>query len=64
MNLLPLDTETAGQIAQSLKQIAAGQLLIVATHDAELASSMDRVIAMSVVGVNTHLDAVLCKEGV
>ena len=59
-----LDTETAGQIAQSLKQIAAGRTLIVATHDAELASSMDRVIAMSVVGVNTHLDAVLCKEGV
>lgn len=59
-----LDKATARQIAQSLKQIGRGRTLIVATHDAELASSMDRVIELSETGVSTRSDAELCKEGV
>ena len=43
-----LDPVTAAQIAQSLRQLAKGRTLLVATHDAQLAAAMDRVIALPV----------------
>ncbi|MCV2216912.1 thiol reductant ABC exporter subunit CydD [Thauera sp. Sel9] len=41
-----LDPVTAGQIIDSLLRIARGRTLIVATHDAQLAQRMDRVIRL------------------
>ncbi len=39
-----LDSETARHVGDALMSIARGRTLIVATHDAELAARMDRVI--------------------
>ena len=41
-----LDPATAAQITQALLQMAQGRTLVVATHDAQLAAAMDRVIAL------------------
>ena len=41
-----LDPGTAAQIAQSLRQLAKGRTMLVATHDAQLAQAMDRVIEL------------------
>jgi len=42
-----LDTETAGQVIESLAALAQGRTLIVATHDPVLAARMDRVVHLS-----------------
>lgn len=39
-----LDGETAALVAQSLKTLATGRTMIVATHDPMLAAAMDRII--------------------
>ena len=41
-----LDPETAAQIKQSLRHLARGRTMLVATHDAQLAAAMDRVIEL------------------
>lgn len=41
-----LDPETAAQITQSLRHLAKGRTMLVATHDAQLAAAMDRVIEL------------------
>jgi len=41
-----LDPATARQVTEALLRIAAGRTLIVATHDAQLARRMDRVIEL------------------
>lgn len=41
-----LDPETAAQITQSLRHMARGRTMLVATHDAQLAAAMDRVIEL------------------
>jgi len=41
-----LDPETAAQITQSLRHLARGRTMLVATHDAHLAAAMDRVIEL------------------
>ena len=41
-----LDPETAAQITQSLCHMARGRTMLVATHDAQLAAAMDRVIEL------------------
>ena len=41
-----LDPATAAQITQALLKMARGRTLVVATHDAQLAAAMDRVIAL------------------
>ena len=41
-----LDPETAAQITQSLRHLARGRTMLVATHDAQLAAAMDRVIEL------------------
>jgi len=41
-----LDPETATQITQSLRHLARGRTMLVATHDAQLAAAMDRVIEL------------------
>ncbi|MBV8248247.1 MAG: thiol reductant ABC exporter subunit CydD [Comamonas sp.] len=41
-----LDPETAAQVAAALQRIAKGRTLLVATHDAQLAAHMDRVIEL------------------
>lgn len=41
-----LDPETAAQITQSLRHLARGRTMLVATHDAKLAAAMDRVIEL------------------
>ena len=41
-----LDPATAAQITQALLQMARGRTMLVATHDAQLAAAMDRVIAL------------------
>ena len=43
-----LDPVTAAQIAQALRRMAKGRTLLVATHDAQLAAAMDRVIELPV----------------
>ncbi|MDR0216649.1 MAG: thiol reductant ABC exporter subunit CydD [Comamonas sp.] len=43
-----LDPVTAAQIAQALRLMAKGRTLLVATHDAQLAAAMDRVIELPV----------------
>lgn len=42
-----LDPQTAAQVIGALLEIAGGRTLIVATHDAQLAASMDRVIVLN-----------------
>lgn len=41
-----LDPETAAQITQSLRHMARGRTMLVATHEAQLAAAMDRVIEL------------------
>ena len=41
-----LDPDTAAQITQSLRHMARGRTMLVATHDAQLAAAMDRVIEL------------------
>lgn len=41
-----LDPETAAQVMDALVRIAQGRTLIVATHDAQLASRMDRIVRL------------------
>ena len=41
-----LDPATAAQITQALLKMARGRTLMVATHDAQLAAAMDRVIEL------------------
>lgn len=41
-----LDPATAAQITQALLKMARGRTMLVATHDAQLAAAMDRVIAL------------------
>lgn len=41
-----LDPETAAQVMDALTRIAQGRTLIVATHDAQLASRMDRIVQL------------------
>ena len=55
-----LDPVTAAQIAQSLRQLAKGRTLLVATHDAQLAAAMDRVIELPVLAAlpSTELELV------
>ena len=53
-----LDPDTAAQIAQSLRQLAKGRTMLVATHDAQLAQAMDRVIELPLQSA-----PVLCEQG-
>ena len=48
-----LDPQTAQQITRSLLQIAQGRTLIVATHDAQLAGQMDRIVRLQPLGAQT-----------
>lgn len=59
-----LDPDTAGQVTEALLRIAKGRTLIVATHDAQLAQRMDRVLRLPLragaapsVGVSERLPA-------
>ena len=42
-----LDPATAAQVTDALLQLARGRTLIVATHDAELAAAMHRVVELA-----------------
>lgn len=53
-----LDPDTAAQIAQSLRQLAKGRTMLVATHDVQLAQAMDRVIELPLQSA-----PVLCEQG-
>ena len=45
-----LDRATASAVTESLLDLAVGRTLIVATHDPELASRMDRTIHLAATG--------------
>ncbi|MEG0677153.1 MAG: ATP-binding cassette domain-containing protein, partial [Comamonas sp.] len=45
-----LDPETAAQVSEALIRIAKGRTLIVATHDAQLAARMDRIVQLPLQG--------------
>lgn len=46
MNPAHLDPATGEQVMHSLREMASGKTLIVATHDPALAALMDRTIAL------------------
>lgn len=52
-----LDPETATQIGQSLRTLAEGRTMLVATHDAQLAAAMDRVIELPLLELAQELQA-------